>query len=83
MKLITIFCDKIKKNVSLQINSDNILDGDYFKCTFPYATGIICKAKDRGFFFRSTTPYALMDLIGRAHHRVRVRASTQVEYARS
>jgi len=53
MKRIKTFCDKIKKNVFLQVNSDNILDRNYFKCTFPYATGIICQAEDRENLIRS------------------------------
>ncbi len=30
----------------MQIDSDNILDGNYFKRTFPYANGIICPVED-------------------------------------
>jgi hypothetical protein len=46
MKLIKIFDNRIKTNVLLQVNSDNILDGNYFKRTFPYANGIICPGED-------------------------------------
>jgi hypothetical protein len=53
MKLIKIFDNKIKKNVFLQINSDNILDRSYFKCTFPYANRIICQAEDSEDIIRS------------------------------
>jgi hypothetical protein len=34
--------------------------------------------KEKGFFFRSTTSYALIGLIDTVHHRVRVRASKSV-----
>ena len=53
MKFIKIFNDKIKKNILLQVNSDNILDRNYFKRTFPYANGIIYQAEDSEDIIRS------------------------------